>query len=371
MEIEKASGLSLTTPISRTIAEQAKELITPTYNEVMGEHPNLDAFLMETRLNTLESVNEKLRKDLNREQNERLDDKEGFLKIIKKLNTELQDYEIECRHLVDKNEKALKEVKRSLEATTNELDATKKDLRATLRDLDATKKDFKATLRDLDATSRDLDEEILLHKEYKKALSEEKHLVYQNEQEITQLQLKIAKLKETFMESMIELRELRGSQHSMVGMHQHPHPFPNQEAPRMDLSYKEHHTSKRKAIDEPEPEPEPEPKFQKQLSTKYKAIDKDSRENKRNKRICYSGNKCTYLFCDFAHSMADLVICRYGINCNFKLSCGYMIHSEEERNYMVDFVESRGINVALCKDYDKLKSCVNGKCNSIHKIYYQ
>jgi len=357
IEDGEAASLSLTPPISNTTAEE----------------PDLDSFIRQARVNALESMNANLRKKLDIEQNEGLDDKEAYVKKIKELKSKLELSD--CKNEATTNEleattNELVATKRTLELTKKCLKATSRDLDKTSRDLEATKKELYATSRDLDATSRALEAETLLHKESRKALNEKEYEVYQNELEIKQLQLKIAKLKETFMESVSELRELQGAQpqpHSMVGMY--PPQFPNREFPRMDLDYEEHHPSKRKAI---------EPEFQEHHS-KRKAIGEDLREiiqskkvprPERFKRICHHGNLCKYPICDYAHSIADLIVCRQGIDCIVKSYCGYMIHSEKERTQLESFVKSRGINVVLCKDYDKYKKCQNGEhCNKIHPIH--
>ena len=385
IEDREAASFSIITPISNTTEEE----------------PDLDSFIRQARVNALESMNTNLRKKLNIEKNEGLDEKEAYVKKIKELTTELElsDY---------KNEAITKELETTtneLEATTNELEATKKTLLltkkefyatsrdlegtkkefyATSRTLEATKKEFYATSRDLDKTSRDLEAtkkelyatsraleaETLLHKESRKAINEKEYEVYQNEQDIKQLKLKIAKLKETFMESVSELRELRGAlPHSMVGMY--PPQFPNREYPRMDLDldFEVHHPYKRKAI---------EPEFQEHYS-KRKSISEDLQEiiqsknlprPERYKRICHYGKSCRYPICDYAHSIADLIVCRQGMDCVAKSYCGYMIHSEKERTQLESLVKSRGINVVLCKDYDKYKKCQNGEhCNKIHSIH--
>lgn len=336
------------------VAEASKApIITPINTEVMVEQFNLDVFLVDARLNTVESVNRKLREDLYREQNKYLDDKEAFVKKIQELKTKLVDSEMELQSSNLNSEKALKKVKQDLEAT-------KKDLELISRELETTK-------RDLYATSRELEEEKLLHKESRKALNEEKYKVYQNEQDIRQLHLNIAKLKETFMESVSELRGGVMPPHSMVGMYQPQ--FPNREYPsQMDLNY-EKHRSKRKAIDD-------EPEF-KEHPSKYKTMGGDLRETiqfkkvpkpERYKRICHNGNLCPYhQKCDYAHTIEELVVCRNGISCDAKSYCGYMIHSEEDRKQLSRFVKSRGINIFLCKEFEKYKKCSKGtNCGGIH-----
>ena len=338
---------TLTTSISRTIAEESKEPITINSLDVkLAEQHNLDTFITTTRLMTVEKENEKLRKSLDDDKLDSLLMKEQYVKKIKKLNTELLNIEIQYQDSHHKNEKALTSVKKTLETSR-----------------------------------RALTEETLLHKESRIALNAEKCQVRQNEQQIEHYYQKIKQLEE-ILENMKSANELRDTQyempqmmyypHSMIGMYppQFSPQFPNRiyESPQMDLDYKfTEPYYKRKAIDEPE--------FQEHPS-KHNAIGGDLRAiissrplyiKERNKRLCYFGKKCDHQICDFAHSLTELVVCRNGIRCNAKSLCGYMIHSEDERTHMSSIVESHGINIVLCKEYHKLNTCINGEqCNKIH-----
>ena len=80
---------TLTTSISRTIAEESKEPITINSLDVkLAEQLNLDTFITTTRLMTVEKENEKLRKSLDDDKLDSLLMKEQYVKKIKKLNTE-------------------------------------------------------------------------------------------------------------------------------------------------------------------------------------------------------------------------------------------------------------------------------------------
>jgi hypothetical protein len=88
------------------------------------------------------------------------------------------------------------------------------------------------------------------------------------------------------------------------------------------------------------------------------------------KRLCYESNMCLahkHKRCAFAHSVEELIVCPYGKTCKIKIRCGYMLHSEDERDILTESVKSGKKEAILCKEYDLSKTCKTGdNCRKIH-----
>jgi len=81
--------------------------------------------------------------------------------------------------------------------------------------------------------------------------------------------------------------------------------------------------------------------------------------------FCYSDH------CNRAHSLDELEICKYGINClTRKSSCIAILHREEERHDLKRYARKHNLDIRLCHEYLKSGFCTNGyngsRCKRIH-----